>query len=83
MGLLDLKTRQPKYRNEDSYIGSSDQVNPTDGSKSISDVAREKALREAEKRPEVAESMRQVERKVTVFSIGDRSSQCRCGLPRI
>jgi hypothetical protein len=65
MGLLDPETRQPKYQNEDSYIGSSDQVNPKNGGKSIADAAREKAMREAEKRPEIAESMKAVEKKVT------------------
>lgn len=65
MGLLDQNTRQPKYQNEDSLIGASDQVNPTDGSKSIAQSAHEKMNKEAGKRPEVAESMRQVEEKVT------------------
>jgi len=65
MGLLDKNTRQPKYQNEDSVIGASDQIHPTDGSKSISQAAQEKMAREAEKRPDVAESMRQVDEKVT------------------
>jgi hypothetical protein len=65
MGLLDKSSGKPKYHNENSLIGTSDQVNPSDGSKSIADIAREKIWRETEKRPEVAESMRQVQEKVT------------------
>ncbi|TXH71232.1 MAG: DUF456 domain-containing protein [Thiothrix sp.] len=65
MGLIDKTSGKPKYHNEDSLIGASDQVNPSNGGKSITDVAREKMWRETEKRPEVAESMRQVQDKVT------------------
>ena len=63
MGLLDTETGKPKYGGEDSYIGPSDQINKADGS--VADVARQKAAKNAETRPEVSESMGQVAEKAT------------------
>jgi hypothetical protein len=65
MGLLDKNTRQPKYKDVDAYIGPSDQINPTDGKLSVAELARRKAAKTAETRPEVSESMKQVADKAT------------------
>lgn len=61
------KDGKPKYGDVDSHVGPSDQINPTDGSKNVSDHARRTALKEEYKgeRPQVAKAARNVERKAT------------------
>lgn len=67
MRQLDKNTHQPKYGEQDSYIGPSDQVHPKDGTTSIADEAHKTALKEEYKgtRPEVAKAARDVEKKAT------------------
>ena len=60
------KDGKPKY-DVDSQVGPSDQINPTDGSPSVSDHAKRTALKEEYKgtRPHVAKAARDVEKKAT------------------
>lgn len=62
----------PYYNGNDSQIGPSDQVNPNDGSPSISDVAHKARLKNQDTRPEVAEAAGQVENRAT-DSLNDKS----------
>jgi hypothetical protein len=53
------------YNGADSFIGPSDQVNPVDGSMSISDELRKTGLKNAETRPTVADAADYVDKRVT------------------
>lgn len=59
MALLNRKTRQPKYAENDSIIGPSDQI------EGIKEYSHNKAIKESDKRPDVAEAHRMVEQKAT------------------
>lgn len=55
----------PHYNDADSFIAPADQVNPSDGSMSISSYARRTELKNAQTRPEVSEAARQVNTKTS------------------
>ena len=53
------------YQGADSFVGPSDQANPVDGSRSISDELHRTALRNSKSRPHVANAAEHVESRVS------------------
>ena len=63
--MRETRDGKPYYKDADSFIGPSDQVNPKDGSPSISDIAHRTKLKNQDTRPDVAEAAGRVEGRVT------------------
>ncbi len=60
---IDKNTEKIKYQDVDSMIAPSDQINPTDGKRSVTEEARRTRLKNIENRPQVAEAAKNVEEK--------------------
>lgn len=63
--MREAKDGVSKYRDADSMIAPSDQVNPSEGEQSVADAAKRTRLKNAETRPDVADAAEHVEKKVT------------------
>ncbi|MDM8548954.1 hypothetical protein QUF72_02705 [Desulfobacterales bacterium HSG2] len=59
-----MKDGHHQYNEADSFIGPSDQVNPTDGAESIAEKSHRTFLKNKDTRPGVANAARNVEEKV-------------------
>ena len=65
MRQVDQSTGQHKYKDADSLIGPSDQINPANGKQSITDHAQKTSARNADVRPQVSDAAKNVEERAT------------------